>query len=132
MVAQTYSVTGTAAQRLVVVMMIRHLAAVVWRQANHLLVRWRSLTARETPVRGLPQLIRIRGVVVNLTVVAHVPGNVADAADAPLVVADRRPVVMVVHMVEVLAAALHLTVTQPIDEEEEQGQGERGDNATGH
>lgn len=98
-------------------------------QANHFLVRRWSLAARETPVRRLPQLVGI-GLVVDLSVV--VARDVADAADTPLVIADhvRRPVV--VHVVQVRLPALHLAMPESVDEEEEQGQGEGGDHATGH
>lgn len=120
MVAQTYCVTRRGcSQRLVV-------AHGLW-QSKHLLVgRW-CLSARKTSVWGLPQLVGIRALVVDLAVVAHVASNVPDA---PLVVADhvRRPVVVV----QMGLSTLDLAVPQPIDEEEEQGQGECGDHATGH
>lgn len=98
-------------------------------QSNHFLVRRWSFAARETPVRWLPQLVGI-GLVVDLSVV--VARYVADAADTPLVIADhvRRPVV--VHVVQVRLPALHLAMPESVDEEEEQGQGEGGDHATGH
>lgn len=121
-VAQTYGRTGSQG-----VMVGSGLG-----QSNYFLVRRWSFTARETAVWWLPQLIGIGGLVVDLPVVAHVARNVPDAADTPLVIADhvRRPVV--VHVVQVRLPALHLAMPQSVDEEEEQGQGEGGDHATGH
>lgn len=125
--AKTYCGTGRRSQRVMVGSGLG--------QSNHLLVRRRGLAPRETAVRWLPQLVGVRGLAVDLAVVADVARDVSDAADAALVVADhvRRPVVVVVHVVQVgLASSLHLAVAQPIDEEEEQGQREGGDHATGH
>lgn len=78
MVAQTYCVTRRGcSQRLVV-------AHGLW-QSKHLLVgRW-CLSARKTSVWGLPQLVGIRALVVDLAVVAHVASNVPDAPLSSLI-----------------------------------------------
>lgn len=55
--------------------------------------------------------------------VVHLATDVANAADAALVLANGRPVMVVV----VVLAHLYLALSQPIDQEEEQRQRERGD-----